>query len=177
MWLFRKKQAILKENNGFKDLIFRIITQEGSNPNFYLFDLEGEYKQKTVGLRLQLQKGMKPGIINGQMDNTAFRQNGLILLSMGAKSDNLLEAICELYGIQNTKKHFIKELSLTTFALDGNPQNLEHAFVKFKIFNDSSSEQSNYWEMYCNVDIPNKVVHLDEKDVEYRQPIIKSLSE
>ena len=50
--------------------------------------------------------------------------------------------------------------------------------VKLKIFgNDQATdEEEDYYESFFNLDLPNGLVFWNEKDQEYREPLVRSLS-
>jgi hypothetical protein len=63
----------------------------------------------------------------------------------------------------------------TGISLEGTPHNLAAGPVKIKLFFDPGAE-SEYAELYLNIDLAQRRVHLDEKDPEYRAPILRALT-
>lgn len=181
MWPFNEKaKSLVKlqapdEEDGFVDLVFS-IKEFSIHNSYYEIRVENEYKNQIIGFGLQILKGMKPGVVGSEIDNSAFYKKSIKLISIGEKSDKFLSSISEVYKIPTTKANLVKNIELTSFALEGNPTDLEHSHINFKVFHDVP-EQDRYWEMYFHIDVSKKEVQLHEKDLEYRKPIITTLSE
>jgi hypothetical protein len=63
-----------------------------------------------------------------------------------------------------------------SIALKGNPANLRHEQVKFKVFFNPNGGESRYAELYTNLDLPKKTLELFEKDTGYRVQVVKALA-
>ena len=62
-------------------------------------------------------------------------------------------------------------------ALHQGDIDVEREPVKIKIFgNARDADDDDYYESYFNLDLPNGLVFWNEKDQEYREPLVRSLS-
>ncbi len=164
------------KDDGFIDLSFNIVKFQDKDPNYYILDVEGLYKEGVVGLGLVVKKGMKPGFVGGEIDSTAFVKEGISFQRKDIRSDNLILALANIYKITIPSKKFVEKISLTAFALESDPVKIHTSHLNFKVFHDVS-DVKKYWEMYIHIDLPNKRLELHEKDEDYRKAIINTLSE
>ena len=72
----------------------------------------------------------------------------------------------------------VSEETFTGIALHQGMIDMESEPVKIKIFgNDSDNDiEDDYYESFFNLDLKNGFVFWNEKDQEYREPLIRSLS-
>ena len=85
-------------------------------------------------MKVNIKSGIPAGIVNNEMEKSSFTKNGVEILSIGKESDNLIEAISELYGQPKKLKFTSKKLSLTLFPLNQEKAVLENGQFKFKVF-------------------------------------------
>lgn len=137
------------------------------------YGIQGE---RRVGLAVTFRGGMRPSIVNNDFDRTAFYPDGVSFSSIGEDSDALLLAMAALYGIKLERGRFVKRVATTSVALDGDPRNMLNEKIMFKVFFCPDGDEDTYAELYTNIDIPNRVLELLEKDDEYRVNIIKALT-
>lgn len=157
---------------GFSDITLS-ITDTKTSDSTMIYTALGLYNSDTVGLQISLKKGIKAGIVNGEMKNP-FVKNGIMLHSIGIKSDKLLNAISNLYGFPNSSLKMIDEFKGSTCAnLNQEDVNFNSGEYKFKIFLETEEDNS---ELFVNFDFTNKYILLNEKDQEYRKGIVKYLT-
>ena len=162
------------EKDGWKDLVFDIVESSKIENNIWTFDCKAKYQNLVVGFRLFIIDNIEPGINNDKIDETRFVQEGLSIVGIGEESDNFINAISSLYGIQSIQKFTIQKLLYTVFPLNNNVAKLEKGKFKFKVFYDDSDEKKLYSEFYINIDLSNKILELNEKDEDYRENILKA---
>lgn len=59
--------------------------------------------------------------------------------------------------------------------MHGDPRNIKHEEVKFKVSYDDPNVQDLYCEFYLNILVQDNVLELKEKDTEYRENIVRAL--
>jgi hypothetical protein len=88
----------------------------------------------------------------------------------------LIEIISQLYN-QPIVKEFSKErIYFTVFPLNQQKAKLVKGLYKFKLFYDDDNEKNMYSELYLNTNFQKNLIELNEKDEEYRENIVKILS-
>ena len=161
---------------GWND-IFLKITSETITKTTHIYIAKGLYKDKAVGLQIEINSKISAGIVNGQIDNkNGFVTKGIQLKSIGEESDELIKALAELYK-QPTTKGFTKEIiSATAFSLNEKPADLDKQdSYKFKLF-FAENDEKLYSELYLNINTQTGEIELNEKDEGYREPILKLLT-
>lgn len=111
-------------------------------------------------------------------DDTPFSgYQGLVRLrSIGVESDRWLRALCRLHGDQRSSLAMAREVEFTGISLQGNPGAIANEPVKIKLFFDPDDETgTRYAEAYLNIDLARQRVEFNEKDPEYRDPLLRAL--
>ncbi|MFN7841062.1 MAG: hypothetical protein ACK5YR_21835 [Pirellula sp.] len=163
---------------GFVDLAFKItmLTDDGSH---YRFHLAASHDNSELGLDVILVKGIKSGF-DGNMEligDHVYRL-GVCFLRSGIESDRLIAAIGKFYSADNTPQKMVPEESFTAIALHQGELDFENDCVKLKLFGRDGEpvDEDAYYESFFNVDFANRMVYWNEKDPDYRQPLLVALS-
>jgi len=162
-------------DEGFADLTLTIQSVEQAPEGYTTVTARGLSRRNVVGLKVSFKNAMKPGFIGSELDRTAFAEEGIVYSSIGLQSDALLEAMAQLYRVDAPAK-FAERVGAVAIALKGNPLNLQHEPVKFKVFFNPEGGEARYAELYTNIDLPRKRLELFEKDTEYRARVVKALA-
>ncbi len=127
----------------------------------------------TVALKVSLKKDISAGFVDGKSVNI-FLQEGIILESMGKRSDRLLSFLSTVFKLnQNNLK--LKERQIFTCAnLNQEDVDYDKGNSRFKIFLED--EGGDYAELFVNFNFAKNEINLDEKDTSYRAALIKLLS-
>jgi hypothetical protein len=163
---------------GFVDCIFKVDGLK-ADKDFYYFNLLASHKEKKVGFAVKLVKSVGPGFDSGMnliKDNVYHR--GVSFRSLGKISDDLITALGSLYGLDAGALRMVQEETFTLIALQQDCTELESHSVKMKLFGRDSDPfiEDAYYESFFNVDLPGGFASWNEKDPDYRTPLIKALS-
>ncbi len=164
--------------DGFVDCIFRIDSIKSDKDHHY-FNLLASHDGQRVGLAVKLIRKIGPGFDD---DMNLVKQHvyhhGVCFRSLGEISDRLLTVIAELYGQETIDIHMVPEETFTAIALQQNDTDLESNAVRIKLFgrDQEEYEEDDYYESFFNVDLPNGFASWNEKDSDYRLPLIRALS-
>ena len=162
----------IEKDTGFIDLVLSISEKKETDSTF-VYSAIGLYNSVEVGIEISLKKGIKAGIVNGEMKN-AFVNKGISIKSIGDKSNKFLNSISELYGIP--KQNLIMksgEIILTCANLNDKDIDYENGQYKFKIFMETENDAP---ELFVNFDFNENQIQLNEKDTEYRNGIVDYLT-
>ena len=163
----------INPEEGFIDIFLKIIEDKKTDTS-HVYIAKGLYKNKTVGLQIEVSSKIRAGIVGGEIDSkNGFVLNGVQLKSIGEESNELVKAFAELYK-QHTDKIFTKKtVSATAFSLNDKAVNLDkNDYYKLKLFFEENDENL-YSEIYLNINTEKREIEIHEKDEEYREPIIK----
>ncbi|NOU98624.1 hypothetical protein [Paenibacillus planticolens] len=148
-----------KDKDNFIDLTFQITSFETKgNTQYYV--IKGMYDQTTVGLKVTINNTKEAG----------FNKGGIELSQIGEESNNFIRALRELYGEQISSVQMKDEVKFTDFVLESTSD-----YRKYKLFFESG-EEDEYAEIYLNINLKDNLIEINEKDFEYREPILKALS-
>ena len=163
------------QEEGFADLCFDIIKFEKKFlKNIYIECIAND-NGKNVGFALELKRDMT-GLIDNDAQSWRTYKDGIKLIYLDKISDNLLDSFSKQYGFGETNLRLNKCSIIECGSLTSNPLDYKNKLVQFKCFVDSTGDKGLYAEFYIDVDINNKKVYIKEKDMEYRNNIIKYLS-
>lgn len=164
--------------DGFIDCTF-IIRNLTETSNSYRFHISASHKGEVLGMDVEVVKGIKAGF-DSEMNlikDHVYRK-GVIFRRSGLESDRLVSILSKLYGNEATNLRMVKEETFTGIALQQGEINMASDPIKIKIFgNDSDDDlENNYYESFFNLDLKNGFVFWNEKDQDYREPLIRGLS-
>lgn len=169
-----KAPEIASESEGeFQDLVFA-ISAHTRNPNgSQTVVASAEVGGEPVEVAFEISPSWKGGALKGA-GFTSF-QGTVGLRSLGRLSDRLVQAMDRLYKTNLAPGGMQALTTFTGISLEGNPTEPEAGPVKIKLFFESENEE-RYAELYLNIDLKASRVYLNEKDPEYRKPVIRALS-
>jgi len=179
MILDEKGLPILNQfsDDGFVDCIFRLDGLK-ADENFYYFNLFSSHQDRKVGFAVKLLKTVGPGFDQDMnlIKNHVYYE-GVSFRSLGQVSDDLINALAELYGLGTGGLRMVPEESFTMIALQQAATDLAKNSVKMKLFGRDGTPlvEDDYYESFLNVDLPGGFVSWNEKDPDYRAPLIKAL--
>lgn len=163
---------------GFVDCVFAIRNLQ-SDARFYHFHMAASFEDEVVGVDVRVIRGIKAGFDADMALNKAHvYYDGVLFSRSGHESDRLVAALARMYGLTPAGDQMKDVESFTAIALHQGEIDMAVQAVKIKIFgNDAESDDENdYYESFFNLDLPNRLVFWNEKDQDYREPLIRSLS-
>jgi hypothetical protein len=162
---------------GFVDCVFR-ISDLVESPEFYSFHLLASSENVILGMDVAMRKDIKAGF-DSKMNliKDHVYHGGVSFIRSGIESDRLIARIATLYSLAHTGGEMISKESFTAIALHDGEIDLRTDPVKIKLFGRDAEpfDQDDYYESFFNVDLANGFVNWNEKDQEYRKPLIRGL--
>ncbi len=170
-------QLLQNQDDDFVDMTFGVDDYRLEN-GYWLIDVSALHNNQTVGLRIAVQETMKLGLIDDELDEDAVYYEGVSLIPLPNLSDALANVWSKEYGF-NVSNSFNSKLGpFTAIVLEGDGGNIESEYVKIKIFYDKMSDEEmdkRYFELFLNIYLPERLLALNEKDSDYRQPIYQAI--
>mgnify|MGYP003575406996 CR=1 FL=1 len=168
--------ARINPEDGWNDIFLKIVKDQKTDSS-HIYTVKGLYKEQTVGLQIEVNSSIGAGIVDGKPNvNSGIARQSVHIRSMGAESDAFVKALAELYGHPTLKTFRQQPLSVTAFSLNETPVNLDKdGYYKLKLFLEEYDEDL-YSEVFLNINTEKKEIEINEKDWEYRKPIIELLS-
>lgn len=164
--------------DGFVDCVFRISDLVESS-DFFNFHLSASSEGTVLGMDVAVRKDIQAGFDTEMnlIKDHVYRA-GVIFVRSGTESDRLIARIAALYGLPSTCGYMISRESFTAIALHQGQIDLRSEPVKIKLFGRDGEpfNENVYYESFFNVDLPNGFVNWNEKDQEYRGPLVRGLT-
>lgn len=187
-FIYRSKKIILEEIDSKVeegmfpgDIFLKVTNKKFIDKNRTVFTAEGLFRGAKVGLIFDVVNNIEPLFLDGnpatpnKSSQGGFIKDGVILRSLGAKSDNFIVALSTLYGVPTTKKFSKYEVKTTATSFARTVANFDvTGYYHFKLFFQEDEEL--YCEIFCNINTEEGIIELHEKDEEYRSKIIQVLT-
>jgi hypothetical protein len=163
---------------GFIDCVFR-ISDLLESPDYFSFHLSASSEAAVLGMDVAIRKDIKAGFdteMNLVKDHV-YRE-GVAFIRSGPESDSLIARIASLYGLPHAGSEMISKETFTAITLHQGEIDLRSEPVKIKLFGRDAEpfDEDAYYESFFNVDLVNGFVNWNEKDQEYRKPLIRGLT-
>ncbi len=165
--------------DGFVDCVFRVKSLIETSDS-YSFQLWASHQGDLLSFAATVVKGIKGGFDSEmQLIKDHVYHNGVKFFRTGSESDSLISILSTLYGNEPKKIKMVQEATFTGIALHQDPIDMRYDAVKIKIFGKDSEplNEDDYYESFFNLDLKNGFVFWNEKDPDYRAPLIRGLSE
>ena len=163
-------QVEVGNEDGFVDLIFKIV--EVRNGREFL--VKGNLNGVKVGFAIELEEKWNPEEIE-DIDEP-FYWGEAYFKSIGADSNAFISALAKLYGASHRNFEVPEKVYAQVVGLACNPGEVLMHPCKTKFFFNPDGEEEFYSEVFINVDLNTKTLEFNEKDNEYRAPLLRSLS-
>ena len=171
------KPVQFDSSEGFADLVLPVRGQNCDARGGCTIDVEGEYKGSQVGIRITFAPDMEENKFEDLTgEGKLFAQaDGIILEPKGERGQNFVRLLSTVYNTPITSVSLPLTIRLTALPLEGNPRNIGSAPLKFKTFHhDDEPDASDYFELFIDPDLKNGIVRFNEKDTDYRKPILRA---
>jgi hypothetical protein len=161
------------QEEGLLDLVFGLENHNELPDGTQQLVAVGRAGDHEVSFRADLGASWR----RSTLEDTSFRmsQGTVTLRSLGPRSDRLIGALQSLYDTHLGLTTMASEIAFTAVSLEGDPADLRGGPLKLKLFFEGDDED-DYAEIYLNVDMDRARVDLNEKEPEYREPLLRALA-
>jgi hypothetical protein len=155
--------------DGFADISFPITKKELTENNLFL-TCTGSYENKQVDFTVSL-----PESTNFSLGEN-FEVNSMYEVKFHFKNDSFKKLVASTYKIKTAENiEFKPEVNAVGIVMGQKPINLDTDDINIKIFFDDKNEKGIHAEAYLNILNGKSVLLFKEKDLEYRDNLIKNL--
>lgn len=145
----------------------------------YLYSVRGLFDNDTLGFIVSLDREIAPGINeDGTVRDEGFRAGSVKFLRSGEESDQFIAALAQLWGLDELMDKGFSTEPVVPLAFSSNKGAVDQTKPttnSFKLFFDPDAEEPG--EIFFTVDLYRRGVELHEKDAEYREAIVRTLSD
>ena len=158
--------------DGFVDIDLPIVQVESKSSTLVSVIARGKIQGVVVGFAVDLDsKWIEKPIENA---NNSFYLGKARLRSIGSDSDVFTKLLASLYQLPCATSRMPSRIEVEAVGLANDPRLVKSNPTKMKLFFNSNSE-SNYAEVFLNLDLNSKILEFHEKDPGYRAPLLRSL--
>jgi hypothetical protein len=133
----------------------------------------GVLAAQPVGFSVEVHPSWKESPIDG--GGGVLYWGRATIRSIGPASDNFITALARLYSLPDPRHVMLSTIDVEAVGLASDPRSLEVAPVHMKLFFNSESSEERYAEVFLNTDVPGRMIQFHEKDMDYRQPLLRAL--
>jgi len=163
---------------GFVDCVFQIQRMQ-SGQSHISFHLAASYDGSPLGFDVRVVTQIKAGFTEDmELNQDHVYRDGVQFFRSGPESDRLISALSTLYGLALSVERMVDRAPFSAIALHQGQIDMASEAIKIKLFgNDRETDnEEDYNESFFNLDLPKGLVFWNEKDQEYREPLVRSLS-
>lgn len=167
--------ASLGKEDGFVDISLSISKTETLPDGTRRFVVKNKLREQKVGFVLELSPRWK--VKPTENNDVIFYWGNANILSVGAESDAFISQVASLYGITGVDSKFKIKIPAQVVGLANDPKKMDSMPIKMKFFFNPDADESLYSEVFINIDLRKKVLEFNEKDPEYRLPLVRSIAQ
>ena len=163
---------------GFFDCVFRIVELTEQDGTVTLI-LRATSNGTSVGFGAMVRRDIRAGLdADSNLVKDHVYRRGVFFFRTGPESDRLMTAFARAYGDETPSKVMIEKEEFTVIALAQGDLDILSEPARMKIFgNDGPADsEDDYYESFFNLDIPGGYAYWNEKDPEYRGPLLRSMT-
>ena len=167
-------------DEGFIDCVLR-IADRSETTDHYRLRLQASHAGQIVGMGVDIVKNIQGGFdAEMNLQKAHVYRQGVVFYRTGPESDRLVTALATLYG--HEQRHILRmtvKETFTAIAMHQGALDMQREAVKIKIFGRDAEpfDADDYYESFFNLDLKNGLVFWNEKDQDYRVPLIRALTE
>ena len=168
-------KALLGNEDDFVDISLSISKYETLNNGSKRFTVKNTLNGQKVSFVLELLPEWDAKPIE-DMD-AHFYWGFATITSTGSESDAFIRQVAKLYNIQTPVEKFKNSISAQVVGLANDPTEIESSPVKMKFFLNPDADENLYSEIFINIDLNTNTLEFNEKDPDYRLPLVRSLAQ
>jgi len=169
---YQKGKVIQEE--GFVDFTLPLTEFTKQKSGEMSLETRADLNGTKVGFKVEFLAKWEPQQIE-ETDDYLYWGNAKFI-SLGKDTDNFINHLAKLYGLGKVKEKALKSIDIQVVGIVCNPQDMDKEPTRMKLFFNPSGEEDLYSEVFLNVDKENGILCFNEKDNDYRAPLIKSLT-
>ena len=163
-----------RSREGYQDLTLNVVDTLHKN-DFWIITAKGQYKGTIVGIGIKIKNGLRPGLVNGEMDNTTWARYAVEISTIGEESDNFVKVVSKLYGIPTDKPFSNDPIVFTCFSLNSKVAWLKEGYFKFKLYFDDTNKSGIYTEVFLNLNLKEGYIEIPDRNPQHRGGFVKAM--
>lgn len=166
-------EVVVNEEDGFVDITLAISNSKKLDSGAFEISVKGCLRGEKVGFAIELKPSWDSQVVE-DMDEP-FYWGEALFKSTGSESASFIKSLAGLYGATVSNISVPDNVNSRVVGLACNPGKIDLSPCKMKFFFNSDGPEELYSEVFINVDLSGKILEFNEKDTEYRAPLLRSL--
>ncbi|KQZ32595.1 hypothetical protein [Duganella sp. Root1480D1] len=162
------------QEEGFVDFAFPVQKVEQLQDGTRSVAVHGSLGGQPVGFAVEFHPNWKRKQIEGSQASVYWGTGRF--MSTGGDTDRFIDALARLYGVAGGLHQAKASVDAEVVGLDADPAAMASAPTRMKFFFQGDGSQGQYSEVFINADLKRGILYFNEKDVDYRAPLVRNLA-
>ncbi|MGW8392978.1 hypothetical protein [Pseudoduganella sp. HUAS MS19] len=162
------------QEDGFVDLEFPVQKVEQLKDGTRSVVVQGSLGGKPAGFAVEFHPAWKRRQLEGSEDAIYWGTGRFV--STGGDTDRFVEALARLYGVPGGLRQAKASVDAEVVGLNTDPAAMASAPTRMKFFFQGDGSEAQYSEVFIHTDLKRGILYFNEKDLDYRAPLLKNLA-
>ena len=162
------------QEEGFVDFQFPVQKVEQLKDGTRSVVVQGSLDGQAVGFAVEFHPNWKRKQIDGSEDSVYWGTGRL--LCTGGDTDRLVSVVARLFGGAGARTQAKARVDAEVVGLKTDPAAMESVPTRMKFFFQGDGSEAQYGEIFIHTDLKRGILYFNEKDVEYRAPLLRNLA-
>lgn len=168
-------KSLLGEDEDFIDISLSISKYETLKNGTKRFTVKNTLNGQKISFNLELLPDWDAKPIENM--DAHFYWGSATITSTGLESDAFIRQVARFYNIQDPVEKFRDSIPAQVVGLANDPADIESSPIKMKFFINPDADEDLYSEIFINIDLSTNTLEFNEKDPDYRLPLVRSLTQ
>jgi hypothetical protein len=164
--------ASIISQEGFVDINLNINKIESKNDGTFIITVKNTLNNKNIEFQVEIMPEWKANKLKNS-DHIIYSGFGNFI-NIGENTKTFIQELSKLYNVK-FKQITQNKIKAEVVGLDSDPRLLLTEPTRMKFFFNSNNRKL-YSEVFININAKKSILGFHEKDVEYREALINSLS-
>jgi len=158
---------------GFVDFEFPVQKVEQLKDGTRSVVVQGNLDGQAIGFAVEFHPNWKAKRLDGSEQSVYWGTGRFV--STGGDTDRFVAALARLYGLRSDRQAKAS-VEAEVVGLADDPALMPTAPTRMKFFFQGDGSEAQYSEVFINTDLQRGVLQFNEKDQEYRTPLVGNLA-
>jgi len=162
------------KEEGFVDLEFPVQKIEQLKDGTRSVVVQGSLDGQAIGFAIEFHPNWKAKRLEGSEQSVYWGTGRFV--STGGDTDRFVVALARLYGLGAAGRQAKASVEAEVVGLGSDPAHMTAAPTRMKFFFQGDGSEGQYSEVFINTDLQRGVLQFNEKDLDYRTPLVGNLA-
>ncbi|WP_426162113.1 hypothetical protein [Pseudoduganella sp. R-34] len=163
------------QEEGFVDFEFPVQKVEQLKDGTRCVVVLGSLDGQPLGFAVEFHPNWEARQLDGS-EQWVYWGSGRFV-STGGDTDRFVAALARLYGLDAAGRQAKASVEAEVVGLGSDPALMHTAPTRMKFFFQGDGSEAQYSEVFIHADLPRGVLRFEEKDLDYRTPLVGNLAQ